>query len=93
MNAFRIFSERLSGFGAPFFMLSDPSPACFRTPGGRCCGAWTSCSLSLWQVLRGLDLVLRPGTVTALCGGSGGGKSTVARLVLRDYDATVYLYV
>jgi ABC-type multidrug transport system fused ATPase/permease subunit len=38
------------------------------------------------HVLRNLSLTLEPGTVTALVGGSGGGKSTVASLIMRFYD-------
>jgi len=37
-------------------------------------------------VLSDVDLVLEPGTVTALVGPSGAGKSTVAALLLRLYD-------
>ncbi len=37
-------------------------------------------------VLDGLDLELRPGTVTALVGPSGAGKSTIAALLSRLYD-------
>ncbi|MCL7364062.1 ABC transporter ATP-binding protein [Streptomyces ardesiacus] len=39
-------------------------------------------------VLRGIDLVLEPGTVTALVGPSGAGKSTLAQLVPRFSDPT-----
>jgi ATP-binding cassette subfamily B protein len=38
------------------------------------------------QALRGVDLVLEPGTVTALVGPSGAGKSTIARLLPRFWD-------
>ncbi|MFF2777359.1 ABC transporter ATP-binding protein [Streptomyces sp. NPDC058052] len=40
------------------------------------------------DVLRGVDLVLRPGTVTALVGASGAGKSTLVRLLPRFADPT-----
>ena len=36
------------------------------------------------KVLRGVSLVLRPGTVTAVVGRSGSGKSTLAALLLRS---------
>ncbi|MEV1080230.1 ABC transporter ATP-binding protein [Streptomyces sp. NPDC050211] len=38
------------------------------------------------RVLRGIDAVLEPGTVTALVGPSGSGKSTLARLLPRFWD-------
>ncbi|MFI6775481.1 ABC transporter ATP-binding protein [Nocardia sp. NPDC050412] len=38
------------------------------------------------QVLREIDLELRPGTITALVGPSGSGKSTLAKLLPRCYD-------
>ncbi|MGW6915100.1 ABC transporter ATP-binding protein [Kitasatospora sp. NPDC054939] len=40
------------------------------------------------DVLRGVDLVLEPGTVTALVGPSGSGKSTLVRLLPRFVDPT-----
>ncbi|WP_240796533.1 ABC transporter ATP-binding protein [Streptomyces sp. RFCAC02] len=40
------------------------------------------------EVLRGIDLVLEPGTVTALVGPSGSGKSTLAQLLPRFFDPT-----
>lgn len=38
------------------------------------------------QVLRGLELTLRPGEVVAVVGYSGAGKSTIAQLLSRFYD-------
>lgn len=37
-------------------------------------------------VLNGVSFTAEPGTVTALVGPSGGGKSTLARLIVRFYD-------
>lgn len=37
-------------------------------------------------VLDGVDIVMAPGTVTALVGASGSGKSTLARLLPRFWD-------
>ncbi|ACA17438.1 ABC transporter related [Methylobacterium sp. 4-46] len=39
-------------------------------------------------VLRGIDLVCRPGTVTAIVGRSGAGKSTLLDLIPRLQDVT-----
>ncbi|GAB2908810.1 ABC transporter ATP-binding protein [Nonomuraea fastidiosa] len=38
------------------------------------------------EVLRGVDLVLEPGTTTAVVGPSGSGKSTLVRLLPRFFD-------
>ncbi|KAL7488796.1 hypothetical protein ACHAW6_014411 [Cyclotella cf. meneghiniana] len=40
------------------------------------------------KVLNGIHLRLEPGKVVALCGQSGGGKSTITRLIQRFYDPT-----
>ncbi|CAM3543500.1 ABC transporter ATP-binding protein [Kibdelosporangium persicum] len=40
------------------------------------------------EVLHGIDLVLEPGTVTAIVGPSGSGKSTVVQLLPRFFDPT-----
>ena len=39
-------------------------------------------------VLSNLNFTLEPGTVTAVVGASGAGKSTIARLLLRFFDPT-----
>ena len=41
-----------------------------------------------WHTLRNLDFVCRRGETTAVIGGTGSGKSTIARLLLRFYDVT-----
>ncbi|MFI6422461.1 ABC transporter ATP-binding protein [Streptomyces sp. NPDC050842] len=40
------------------------------------------------EVLRGIDLVLEPGTTTAIVGPSGSGKSTLVQLLPRFFDPT-----
>ncbi len=39
-------------------------------------------------VLRGVDLIARPGETTAIIGGTGSGKSTLINLVPRLFDVT-----
>ena len=38
------------------------------------------------KILKGLSFVLKPGEKVALIGGSGAGKSTIAKLLFRFYD-------
>jgi ATP-binding cassette, subfamily B, bacterial MsbA len=38
------------------------------------------------EILRGVDLVVKPGQMVALVGRSGSGKTTLANLLLRFYD-------
>ncbi|KAK4055100.1 ATP-binding cassette permease mdl1 [Microbotryomycetes sp. JL201] len=40
------------------------------------------------DILRGVNLVIEPGTITSIAGGSGSGKSTLANLLIRYYDPT-----
>ncbi|KAL7535314.1 hypothetical protein ACHAXR_010329 [Thalassiosira sp. AJA248-18] len=40
------------------------------------------------KVLDEVDLHLKPGKIVALCGGSGGGKTSITRLIQRFYDPT-----
>lgn len=43
-------------------------------------------------VLHGIDLNIMPGTVTALVGASGSGKSTIAKLIAGYWDVTDGLF-
>lgn len=38
------------------------------------------------EILNGLNLTLKCGTVTALVGSSGAGKSTIVQLLARFYE-------
>jgi ATP-binding cassette subfamily B protein len=40
------------------------------------------------EILKGIDLDVRPGTTLAVVGPSGAGKSTLARILYRFYDLT-----
>jgi ABC-type transport system involved in Fe-S cluster assembly fused permease/ATPase subunit len=40
------------------------------------------------EILKGIDIEVKPGTMTAIVGPSGAGKSTLARLLFRFYDPT-----
>ena len=40
------------------------------------------------EILKGIDLVIRPGQTVAVVGPSGAGKSTLARILYRFYDLT-----
>jgi ATP-binding cassette subfamily B protein len=40
------------------------------------------------EILKGIDLDVRPGTTTAVVGPSGAGKSTLSRLLFRFYEPT-----
>lgn len=40
------------------------------------------------EILHGIELTIRPGTVNALVGPSGSGKSTIAKLIAGFWDVT-----
>lgn len=44
------------------------------------------------EILNGLNLTLKCGTVTALVGPSGAGKSTIVQLLARFYEVFAKLF-
>lgn len=44
------------------------------------------------EILNGLNLTLKCGSVTALVGSSGSGKSTIVQLLARFYEVCKKLY-
>ena len=44
------------------------------------------------EILNGLNLRLKCGTVTALVGPSGAGKSTVVQLLARFYEVCLHSF-
>ena len=73
--------------GTPSRVLDRPDARPLRQPAGRIefrnvCFAYPGRP----EVLHGIDLAIEPGETVALVGGSGGGKSTLALLLLRLYD-------
>lgn len=45
------------------------------------------------NVLSGLNLTLKCGTITALVGASGAGKSTIVQLLARFYEVKRPFYI
>ena len=45
------------------------------------------------NVLSGLNLTLKCGTITALVGASGAGKSTIVQLLARFYEVKLPFYI
>ncbi len=67
----------------------ENAPAAVGFPTGDICVEFKDVSFQYPDrapVVESLDLTLQPGTVTALVGHTGAGKSTIANLILRFYD-------
>lgn len=69
--------------------LPEPAqPAALQGTGVKLKNVHFSYSADGPEVLHGIDLALPQGSFTALVGPSGGGKSTVAKLLARFWDVT-----
>mgnify|MGYP001180260316 CR=1 FL=1 len=80
--------ERLSDIlNEPTEIASKPTAKKLRSPDGRITfDNVRFCYPNTSNGLHGVDLDIKPGETIGVCGPSGGGKSTLARLIPRFYD-------
>lgn len=80
--------EEISGIlNAPELERPD-NPAALSGPEIKLTGVRFTYGGSDNEVLHGIDLDIKPGTVTALVGPSGSGKSTIAKLIAGFWDVS-----
>src|SRR6266511_919409 len=84
-------AERIQeGLGTSSSVVPPPNPVRLERPSGllELRGVEFHYPGAEKAVLRGVDLVARPGEVTAMIGSTGSGKTTLLDLVPRLFDAT-----
>ncbi|MGI9297186.1 MAG: ABCB family ABC transporter ATP-binding protein/permease [Gammaproteobacteria bacterium] len=92
-SVYREIRQALTDMDAMFSLLDEktevrdsPAAAPLKIAGGEVEFRDVAFSYGRGEVLRGVSFVVRPGRKTAIVGASGGGKSTIARLLFRFYD-------
>ena len=80
--------ESLEAFLTMDSLPEPPAPAAVQGTEVQLHNVHFSYSADTPEVLHGIDLTLPQGSFTALVGPSGGGKSTVAKLIARFWDVT-----
>ena len=92
-SVYREIRQAITDMGEMFSLLSQPEEVCdaenakpLLAGGGKIEFRNICFSYGRGEVLKGISFVVNAGQKTAVVGTSGGGKSTIARLLFRFYD-------